>query len=1110
MKKIGLFLDEIKDKNIDENQKFSKLGFNTGNMLFWHSLKVQLDLDVKSRWYIDHIDQLDLTQYKAFVTTDLIWIRQMQDFSYLNKTLDVIGDLPLIPISIGLQCDSCLDDFKLHPETVKVLKRISERCVMGVRGNYTASILRKYGIGNFKVIGCPSMYMNAPGLLTVGNNSQPHKVSMNFETFYSKLDEKRINFLEYGAKNQFDFVEQAQAELTKEHIQDKNRLLHIQDWMKNKQKSFFNIDEWRSYMREHDFSFGSRFHGNVLALWEGVPALFITCDSRTQELCEHFSLPCIDVKDFDKSKPVEYYYWLADYTKFHQNYSKRVAEWKEFLGMNGLIKEEKVVVYHVGHLGFLINCFLHKIYYHKESKAIFLIDTVIADKNSISNLKSVEQRFRYIGDFLYYNDRDIINNLNKSESEEREIESYFDDFFKKNNIDFDNVSEFYSVFDTYNAFGVYLCLKGVYFNLIEPIHQLYQNHARYNLNKSITPKYDKVIEKYRVLSADSNFCKKIYSFDESVFDNKETICNNSTVELLKKISDDDIRKLSEAYNVQISSTDGRDLLILNSGWLCGANGFKFPDGYFYLYKKVIDFFLPDNKLVLKPHPNTDFSIDIWKEQFPNIDIIPGFYPSILMKYINGLKIDSTISTGSSGGKGITDREIDFKVFQSYKLLNKCFVSLHLAKALSISGDKIYHYGMHNRFIWSMEDEFLSDSEHSEWSKLIFDRDSFTIIDNIDWNPGDFRKKMLCELSNISNNAVVVFLNSNNDFSFMTKDLEIVSDIYEMRIEKKRLKNNSMENTNDEVMYIFCKDRERIEEMEHFYLKQSFKYTGYEIVINGLCTNKHLNLLSIKTDYLFNKSMIKIANVDSKKSKSDNKQDIVGIYMDSSCKLLNDIVVEKPVTLCKGVYNIQNIGKYSIVHSGFDSVGRNLFGRYVNIAPDVVIGTYNHPTNFLSSHNLFDPECHYSTQISSFHNYENDDEKIKKMNLCREMRKGGITVGNDVWIGTKALILSGVTIGDGAIIAAGAVVTKDVPPYAIVGGVPAKVIKYRFSNEQIEKLLKIKWWDYEPGILSNLDLSDIDSAISVIEKRIADGYPKMISKKYLLKKDTKELIELKEK
>jgi len=84
-------------------------------------------------------------------------------------------------------------------------------------------------------------------------------------------------------------------------------------------------------------------------------------------------------------------------------------------------------------------------------------------------------------------------------------------------------------------------------------------------------------------------------------------------------------------------------------------------------------------------------------------------------------------------------------------------------------------------------------------------------------------------------------------------------------------------------------------------------------------------------------------------------------------------------------------------------------------------------------------------------------------------KGDIVIGNDVWIGYEAIVLSGVTIGDGAIIGTRAVVTKDVPPYTIVGGIPAKPIRKRFSDEVISKLLELQWWNWpENRIKENID------------------------------------------
>lgn len=86
--------------------------------------------------------------------------------------------------------------------------------------------------------------------------------------------------------------------------------------------------------------------------------------------------------------------------------------------------------------------------------------------------------------------------------------------------------------------------------------------------------------------------------------------------------------------------------------------------------------------------------------------------------------------------------------------------------------------------------------------------------------------------------------------------------------------------------------------------------------------------------------------------------------------------------------------------------------------------------------------------------------LEKENVAQAWdQKGDIMIGNDVWIGYEAVILSGVTIGDGAVIGCRAVVTKDIPPYTIVGGVPAKPIRKRFDEETIKELQKIKWWDW---------------------------------------------------
>jgi acetyltransferase-like isoleucine patch superfamily enzyme len=165
----------------------------------------------------------------------------------------------------------------------------------------------------------------------------------------------------------------------------------------------------------------------------------------------------------------------------------------------------------------------------------------------------------------------------------------------------------------------------------------------------------------------------------------------------------------------------------------------------------------------------------------------------------------------------------------------------------------------------------------------------------------------------------------------------------------------------------------------------------------------------------------------------------------------------------------SIGRYSSINGPNTDIYAKThpvaIGNFTSIARNVSIQEYNHKTNRISTYLMGQNVFGLSM----------DDDITSKGDVC---------IGNDVWIGNRVSILSGVKIGDGAVVAANSLVNSEVPPYAIVGGVPAKVIRYRFTEEIIKELLELKWWEWTiERILSNREFFLSESVRKYMLQRV---------------------------
>lgn len=196
----------------------------------------------------------------------------------------------------------------------------------------------------------------------------------------------------------------------------------------------------------------------------------------------------------------------------------------------------------------------------------------------------------------------------------------------------------------------------------------------------------------------------------------------------------------------------------------------------------------------------------------------------------------------------------------------------------------------------------------------------------------------------------------------------------------------------------------------------------------------------------------------------------GNYISSDVAVRDDTVLESPVRLY-GKIKIGKrvkIGQYSYVEARSSLHSDTRVGRYCSIAQNVEIGPFDHPMDRLSTSPVsYNMHLHFPQQDGLF-----SRRKVK--------REGGCVIGNDVFIGANCILKRGIVVGDGAVLQPGSIVVRDVPPYSIVEGIPAKVVQKRFDERTIQRLLETEWWNRPANVIGVLPFDDVESCLRELE------------------------------
>ncbi|MEP9370169.1 polysaccharide pyruvyl transferase family protein [Xanthobacter sp. VNH20] len=343
------------------SERLAATGGNSGNQVIAYGLLRELSYSSVSWDYSIGTDRVN-AEYDVIVIAAANFLFPAFDFAGMAAFIERTN-LPCVMVGVGAQSNTFSPDIELKPGTKRLMEIVSERSkLIGVRGPFSAEVLEHIGITNVQVTGCPSYYMSCKPELKIAKPALPQtprmainlsrdvlKHSFDADQMRKVIRQIASEAVRYGA----DFIAQtemdeiiltespgtpeADAALERAYgffsgIADEPAL---REWLRTHMRVYWSVDDWIREVKTCDFVFGQRFHGNMIAIQSGVPAMFVCHDSRTTEMCSFLGLPYVSLKELDTVNARELYE-KADFAPLAQRYAELYPAYRTFLETNKL------------------------------------------------------------------------------------------------------------------------------------------------------------------------------------------------------------------------------------------------------------------------------------------------------------------------------------------------------------------------------------------------------------------------------------------------------------------------------------------------------------------------------------------------------------------------------------------------------------------------------------------------------------------------------------------------------------------------------------------------------------------------------------------------------